>query len=251
MTFKGPLSLLALGLTVVGCAAVAPGVKLPATTPDPTNVAGGLKAVPPPSELSLGLANAAYSVQAQGSPVYGKVIFKLSKIEIHRAGTLTSAELASAPVPVKGLAYDLSGSNTDGGDTEPTASDSAWLTFPVQLGATVDLTTLTSTPINLGLQQLSAGKYDQVRLTGDGTYEIAGVGTGSFTLPSGRLYLKSGFELRDGYQTQVKFGFDPASSIVMAGPKVLLKPNSVKLFARYTPIATSSATSSVPATASI
>ena len=235
-----------------GCMALPGSVpKVPAQTSTDTASSG---------VLSLGFAGSNYSVQALPSSAatgsysstgltFSHVYFTPTKIEVHYAGELTDAESATDPSNIVNQVDDESSLNaSDSVDTDPEASDSAWITIPVQSTGSIDLANLSGTQLfALGGGTLSqAGNYDQIRLTGGGTYEATdasgAVATGSFFLPSGRLYLSQGFEIRDGYSTALTFNFDAHSSMVSAGPMVLLKPNSVKVNAVYSKIATDTVT---------
>lgn len=201
--------------------------------------------------MNFGLAGAGYAVQAvtlaASDLSYAKVNFQPTKIELHYAGDVA----ATAPVPadVKGETSDQSAVNTsDEGDAEPTANDGKWITLPVENPGAVDLVALGTQGVSFGEEPLKAGKYDQIRLSGGGDYEATDASgsakAGAYTLPSGRLYIKHGFEIKAGYKTDLKFAFEANKSMVTAGAKVILKPNSVKVFATYTkeePAATPSA----------
>lgn len=192
--------------------------------------------------MNFGFAGEGYSVQsvtlaAPSDLTFSKVTFQPTKIELH----YSAAVAATDPVPadVKGASSDQSAVNTsDEGDTEAAANDGNWITMPVENPAAIDLAALGSQVVSFGEEPLKAGKYDQVRLTGGGTYEAIDAGgaakSGSYTLPSGRLYIKQGFEIKAGYKTDLKFAFDAKKSMVTAGSKIILKPNAVKVFATYT-----------------
>lgn len=237
-------------LLLVASCAVPPG-SLPGAAP----VAGQV----PAARLDLGLAGDGYAIQAQGAIAtgssaasgsfaatgltYSHVLFTPTKIELHFAGTFSATESAADPVDLRSATTDESALNdSDGGDADPIASDSAWIDFPVQNAAAIDLANLAGTQvISFGENVLSQpGKYDEIRVTGGGTYEAVDASgsavTGAYFLPSGRLYLQQGFEIRPGYETDLKFNFDAKDSMVKAGTKILLKPNAVKVNARYLPV---------------
>lgn len=205
--------------------------------------------------MNVGFAGEGYAVQAVtlAAPTgltFNKVTFKPTKIEIHYAGDVA----ASAPVPadVKGETSDQSAANaSDETDTAATANDGKWITLPVENPAEVDLTALGNQTVSFGEEPLKVGKYDQIRLTGGGTYEAVdasgSAAAASYTLPSGRLYINQGFEIRSGYKTDLKFAFDAKKSMVQAGAKVILKPTSVKVFADYSPEAPAASPSASPA----
>lgn len=200
--------------------------------------------------MNFGFAGEGYSVQAldlQAAPAaltFNRVTFQPTEIELHYAGDVA----ATAPVPsdVKGETSDQSSANasTDT-DASATADDGHWITLPVENAAEVDLTALGTHAVSFGEDPLKAGKYDQIRLTGGGSYEAVDAGgaasSGAYTLPSGRLYINQGFEVRAGYKTDLKFAFDAKQAMVTAGAKVILKPSSVRVFATYTPAASPSA----------
>lgn len=210
--------------------------------------------------MNFGLAGAGYAVQALPLAAsdlgtlavsdlsYAKVNFQPTKIELHYAGDVAATD--PVPADVKGETSDQSGVNTsDAGDAEPTANDGKWITLPVENPAAVDLVALGAQGVSFGEEALKAGKYDQIRLSGGGDYEATDASgsakAGAYTLPSGRLYIKHGFEIKAGYKTDLKFAFEANKSMVAAGSKIILKPNAVKVFATYTkeePAATPSAT---------
>ncbi|HEY9856979.1 MAG TPA: DUF4382 domain-containing protein [Stenomitos sp.] len=204
--------------------------------------------------VNVGFAGQGYSVQAvtQAAPsalTFNQVMFQPTKIELHYAGDVAATD--PIPADIKGESSDQSAANaaTDSDtDTAATANDGKWITLPVENPAAVDLTALGSQTVSFGEDPLKAGKYDQIRLTGGGTYAAvdanSAAASGSYTLPSGRLYINQGFEVRAGYKTDLKFSFDPKAAMVTAGTKIILKPSSVKVFATYTqePAASPSAT---------
>lgn len=205
--------------------------------------------------MNVGFAGEGYALQAvtlaaPSGLTFTKVAFEPSKIELHYAGDL----VATAPVPddVKGETTDQSAVNaSDEGDTNAAANDGSWITLPVENAAAVDLVALGNQVVSFGEEPLKAGRYDQIRLSGGGTYEAVdasgSVQTGSYTLPSGRLYIKHGFEIRPGYKTDLKYAFDAKQSMVTAGAKIILKPNAVKVFADYSPEAPAATPSATPA----
>lgn len=207
-------------------------------------------------KLNLGFAGTGYTTlalttQASGSSLtFDKILFTPTKIEVHYAGALSNAESQATPTDIKGQDSDQSAINTE---VEPATTTGEWIEFPVGNNATIDLTKLGTGSISFGESPLKTGKYDQIRLTGTGTYEgLDGsiAASGNYFLPSGRLYINQGFEMRDGYTTDLKFAFDPKTAMVVNTQKIILKPSSVKVFATYTKLATSSADASASTDAS-
>lgn len=208
------------------------------------------------SKLDIGFAGTGYSTQgmlttqASGSALtYEKILFKPTKIEVHYAGALSDLEQQATPSDIKGQDSDQSTANTG---TESTASGE-WIEFPVDNNATIDLANLSAGAVSFGDEALKAGKYDQIRITGEGSYEaLDGTveATGDYTLPSGRLYINQGFEVRDGYKTDLKFAFDAKTAMVSAADMVILKPSSVKVFAIYTKLVIADASPSTEASSS-
>lgn len=202
--------------------------------------------------MNVGFAPTGYSVASLSTPAfttqaltvqappadltYTRITFQPSKIELHYVGDLSAAEATEAP-------DDVDGETVTVPETEP-AEDGRWIAFPVTTDTATDLMKLGDTPVSFGEEALRAGKYDQIRFTGGGTYEATTPGgevkTGTYVLPSGRLYVKHGFEVRPGYETDLKFAFDAAKSMVTAGSKIILKPNAVKVYATYTDVTTPS-----------
>lgn len=217
-------------LALVGTVALAAGcVATPGTTP-----------VAPSGRLQVALSGPGYTVQAQGATAsYQHVYFTPSSLEVHYAGALASD--AATPSPIAGLESDQSASNATE-STEVAAPAAGWISVPLTQSASFDLVALDGAQVvALGAGPLSEpGRYDQIRLGGTGSYETVdasgSVATGSYVLPSGRLYLSQGFEIRSGLVTDLKFSFDAARSMVSAGAKVILKPNAVKVFATYAPL---------------
>ncbi|HBN07599.1 MAG TPA: hypothetical protein DD435_02780 [Cyanobacteria bacterium UBA8530] len=195
----------------------------------------------PTGSMRLGLVGEGYSVQsilAQPNWVFGAIRFKPTKIEIHYAGAIPQGE--ALPADIKGLVADQSAVNvSDELDSDPTSNDGQWLSIPLADGPVRDLTKLGDLPVSLGEGLFKTGRYDKIRLTGGGDYEAMDGTTpqnGNYVLPSGRLYLNQGFEIREGYQTSLAFSFNAGQAMVNAGAKVILKPTSVKVFAKYAPI---------------
>lgn len=222
---------MALGILLAGCS-VAPTASTP-------NTATG--------QVSVGLGGAGYAVQsilAQPSWTFSAIAFQPTKVELHYAG-VPGAEV---PADLVNQVVDQSTANvSDEQDSDPTAEDGQWITLPLAEGLSMDLTKLSSAATWLGSGALKVGKYDKIRLTGSGSYE-ASDGTnpqnGSYFLPSGRLYLNQGFEIRENTKTNLTFAFDASQAMVQAGTKVILKPTSVKVSADYEPVAAASPTPS-------
>ena len=230
---KRSLGLILAGsfLAVAGCMNAPNGANLDSTRTGLMNVGFA------PTGYSVASTPAfttqALTVQAPGSDLtYTRISFQPTKIELRYVGDLSAAEANEAP-------DDVDGETVTVPETEP-AEDGRWIAFPVTTDVATDLMTLGDTPVTFGEEALRAGKYDQIRFTGGGTYEATTPGgevkTGTYVLPSGRLYVKHGFEVRPGYETDLKFAFDAAKSMVTAGSKIILKPNAVKVYATYTEV---------------
>lgn len=242
------------GLTLAGSVVVVAGcTSLPGQSGAPASTATGT--------MNFGFAGQGYAIQAiydaaaanQASGsfaatnlTFDSILFKPTKIELHYIGELAAAEKQQEPADIAGAASDQSEVNTsDSSDTEATADDGKWIELPVENASAIDLTTLAANSVSFGEETLKAGKYDQIRLTGGGTY--AGVDAndaaqgGEYFLPSGRLYIKQGFEIREGYKTDLKFAFDAKQAMVSAGSKVILKPTAVKVYADYSKVEEASA----------
>lgn len=207
--------------------------------------------------LDLGFAGTSYStlsilsaeVASASSLTFQKILFKPTKIEVHFVSALSELETSVKPTDIAGTEADQSTAETAG--TEATRGE--WLEFPIENGAEIDLTQLGSQAVSFGNEPLKVGKYDLIRLTGAGSYEAVDsnneVKSGAYYLPSDRLYISQGFEVREGYKTDLKFAFDAKSAMVVTPEKIILKPNSVKVHAKYTELPV--ATASPEATASV
>ncbi|HEY9897679.1 MAG TPA: DUF4382 domain-containing protein [Pantanalinema sp.] len=242
------------GLTLAGSIVIVAGcTSLPGTSGAPESSATGT--------MNFGFAGEGYTVQAANDAANNKpatgnfaateltfntILFKPTKIELHYAGELADAQKQQAPADITGTSADQSEVNaSDAGDTEATAEDGKWIVLPVENANAIDLAKLAANSVSFGEDPLKAGKYDQIRLTGGGSYDAvdasASVKTGEYFLPSGRLYIKQGFEIREGYKTDLKFAFNAKQSMVSAGSKVILKPNAVKVYADYSKVETATA----------
>lgn len=245
---------------LVGC------VALPGGVPSSNQAGEQLQTVAPVisnggGSLDLGLAGSGYAIAAApggqgGAPAtltYSSVMFRPELIEIHYVGPLTDAEEKTAPEDIQGEEATQTQPTTETASTDDASGSAAqpspdsWLKFPVAEGfAAFDLVKLNgaSNAISFGSAPLPPGKYDQIRLSAqsaesqalltyaanDGTSDA----TGSYKLPSGRLYITQAFEVREGYKTNLKFGFDVQKAMVNAGGQMtILKPSSVKVYADY------------------
>jgi len=220
-------------LAVAGCMGAPNGATLDSTRTGLMNVGFAPSGYSVASLATPAFTTQALTVQAPSADLtYTRISFQPTKIELHYVGDLSTAEANETP-------DDVDGETVTVPETEP-AEDGRWIAFPVATDTATDLMNLGNTPVSFGEKALRAGKYDQIRFTGGGTYEATTPGgevkTGTYVLPSGRLYVKHGFEVRPGYETDLKFAFDAAKSMVTAGSKIILKPNAVKVFATYTEV---------------
>lgn len=223
--------------------------------------------------LDLGLSGSSYTVAGfnvanthgetgsggTGQPAaldFTEVMFRPELVEVHFSGALKDEEKAAAPKDIKG--QDAAQTQPDPAVASEDASGSqipadGWIKFPMKADlAAFDLMKLEGgSPVSFGEGGLPEGKYDQIRLTARNdeskallTYKTSDAKSGNYFLPSGRLYITQGFEVRKGYETDLKFGFDVKSAMVDAGGQmIILKPGSVRVNAKYIKIeeATSSA----------
>lgn len=237
-------------LAAAGCVANPLGQGAPGTVQQGAD--GLIQQGVPLANVDLGLAGSGYSIMAVPvSYTYSEVMFRPELVEVHYAGALSEAEEASEPEDLNGVeaAQTQPAETTQATDaTASTVPADGWIKFPVAADfAAFDLMKLGANPLSFGTSPLPVGKYDQIRLSAQSadsqallTYKATGSDSnaysGSYFLPSGRLYLSQGFEVREGYQTDLKFAFDVQSAMVQAGGKTILKPGSVKVFANYTAI---------------
>jgi hypothetical protein len=212
--------------------------------------------------MDLGLAGSAYTVASLTTaaqpekPTYTSVMFVPDEIKVHYAGPLSAEEAQEAPEDIEGEeAPVIDETSTQAGAEDPIPAD-GWITFKVKEGfAAIDLMTLdgASQSITFGSTPLPVGKYDKIRLVAGKPGSPAtqnpldwtgvlnqGDVSGKYFLPSNRLHINQGFEIREGYKTDLKFSFDAETAMVKAGDKTILKPASVKVFADYEKIVTPS-----------
>lgn len=253
-TMKWRALSLVLASTLVGCAGLPGGVT---TSPQVLSQSAGA--------LDLGVAGSGYAIAsvtaetAAGTssgtqpekPTYTSVMFVPDAIAIRYAGPLTEEELKAAPQDVNGAEAVVPHETTtaDEGDASAIPTD-GWITFPIKDGlAPIDLSKLSSgaETLSFGHASLPPGKYDQIRLVAGkpgspadqnpldwkGTLSDGSAVNGKYFLPSNRLTINQGFEIRNGYKTDLKFTFDAKASMVIAGDMTLLKPGAVKVYADY------------------
>lgn len=205
--------------------------------------------------MELGMVGSGYTVASLETsaqpekPAYTSVMFVPDEIKVHYAGPLTPDEAQAAPEDVEGEAAPVIDETTvQAGESNPIPAD-GWLTFKVDSTlAPIDLVKLegSSQAIAFGTTPLPVGKYDQIRLVAgkpgspaaQNPLDWTGIlndaeTTGKYFLPSNRLHIDQGFEIREGYRTDLKFNFDAKTAMVTAGDKTILKPASVKVFAEY------------------
>lgn len=227
---------------LIGCAGLPGGVPV---------------ATPATGTMEIGMAGSGYTVASltpmaqPEKPSYTSVMFVPDSIQVHYAGPLTNDAIQAPPEEIEGEEAEvIDESTTQSGEATPIPAD-GWVTFQVTDGfAPIDLVTLANSTqaIAFGTNPLPVGKYDQIRLVAGkpgspaqnplawaGILNEAEV-SGAYTLPSNRLHINQGFEIREGYTTDLKFSFDAKAAMVTAGEKTLLKPTSVKVFATYEPI---------------
>ena len=140
----------------------------------------------------------------------------LTKIEVHKA------------VAEQEMEQDQSGSNnqTQEQELQQTQQDEGeWITI-IDYEATFNLFEVIEEAAILGSENVTAGKYTQIRmdvikvegLTSDNTPYIA-------TVPSGTLKIVRPFEVKDGFTTILTVDFDGDRSLIMTGRgKFLFKP---------------------------
>ncbi len=210
--------------------------------------------------MDLAMVGSAYTVASLATaaqpeqPTYTSVMFVPDEIKVHYAGPLSAEDAQQAPEDIEGEeAPVIDETTTQGGAENPIPAD-GWITFKVKEGfAAIDLTKLdgASQAITFGSTPLPVGKYDQIRLVAgkpgspatQNPLDWTGVlnetdVSGKYFLPSNRLHISQGFEIREGYKTDLKFSFDAKTAMVKAGDKTILKPASVKVFADYEKIVT-------------
>lgn len=190
--------------------------------------------------LDVGLAGGGYRLAAAPTLDYRKVWFKPATVEVHYVGAPSEEE----PIPVDGQEAAPSESTTvKSTDSSSSIAPNSWVAVPVDSElAPFELVSLGSSAQapSFGHGSLPPGRYDQLRLTASDDaliYETA-TATGTYKLPSGRLYLTQAFEIRRGVETKLRFGFDVQKAMVTVaqGQKVLFKPSSVKVYASYHPL---------------
>ena len=140
----------------------------------------------------------------------------LTKIEVHKA------------VAEQEMEQDQSGSNnqTQEQEQQQTQQDEGeWITI-IDHEVTFNLFEIIEEAEILGSENVTAGKYTQIRmdvikvegLTSDNTPYIA-------TVPSGTLKIVRPFEVKDGFTTILTVDFDGDKSLIMTGKgKFLFKP---------------------------
>lgn len=115
--------------------------------------------------------------------------------------------------------------------SQATASGSDDWTTVLAGQHTFDLLKVVGQEESLGVSVLPPGTYNQIRMTVDKAVITMGGQEVNAQVPSSELKIVKGFDVVAGETTILTFDFDANSSVVTAGPNVLLKP-TVKLMVR-------------------
>ena len=153
--------------------------------------------------------------------------------------TLTALNLTIDKVEVH-MAYQGNPQNNQGGDASSAAGANSgkavdhWETLNITTPITVDLVSLASTNDSapLGITQLAAGRYTEVRLyVSEATATLADGTQVTLTIPGTDKIVRvvRTFVITAGQQTVLTMDFDAQHSVVKAGENYLLRPVVARL----------------------
>lgn len=178
---------------------------------------------------------------------YAKVLVTISEVAVHLAGDerMASASPAASAEPsaepeaspsaeatpeaspsaeetLSTLKADKGqGNPTSAATADPVASleeEKSWIKLAVTLPMPVDLLTLKDRLADLGLAELPAGKYTQIRLKVTSAQVVLQDGsTHGVKIPSGTLKLVHPFTIEAGSQTLMTLDFDAEKSVHKTG----------------------------------
>jgi len=169
-----------------------------------------------PTTLPTGMGTIEIRVTDPPPPGVKTANVTLTKIEVHKAVAEQETEQEQS----------ASNDQTQEQEQQQTQQDEGeWITI-IDYEATFNLFEIIEEAAILGSENVTAGKYTQIRmdvikvegLTSDNTPYIA-------TVPSGTLKIVRPFEVKDGFTTILTLDFDGDKSLVMTGKgKFIFKP---------------------------
>jgi len=169
-----------------------------------------------PTTLPAGMGTIEIRVTDPPPPGVETANVTLTKIEVHKA--VAEQEMEQEQSASNNQTQELEQQQTQQGEGE-------WITI-IDYEATFNLFEIIEKAAILGSENVTAGKYTQIRmdvikvegLTSDSTPYIA-------TVPSGTLKIVRPFEVKDGFTTILTLDFDGDKSLIMTGKgKFLFKP---------------------------
>ncbi len=198
---KRSLALLTI-LAVLAAGCTVPATPGPGPTPGPT---------PQPSGISTGTIE----IRVTDAPPRDEVtsiMVTVASVEIHKAGTEQEPE-EQPP---------------DDGDQDQEEGTGEWITIPITGNNPFDLLLLQKENLDelLATEEVTAGKYTQIRMTIDKVEVTLGDGElQEATLPSGKLKFVRPFNVTDGENTILLLDFDADKSVTVTGNgKIIVKP---------------------------
>jgi len=148
----------------------------------------------------------------------------LTKIEVHKA------------VAEQAMEREQSGSDIQTQEQEQQQTqqgEGEWITI-IDYEVTFDLFEIIEEADILGSENVTAGKYTQIRMD---VIEIAGLTTDNTTyiatVPSGKLKFVKPFEVKDGFTTILTIDFDGDKSLIMTGKGTFMFKPVIKLLVEY------------------
>lgn len=137
---------------------------------------------------------------------YAKVLVTISEVAVHRVGAL--------PMPSPSADPSASPTGEATATSETDADEGGWIKLAVTLPMPVDLLTLKDSLADLGLAELPAGKYTQIRLkVTRAQVALKDGSTHDVKIPSGTLKLVHPVVIEAGAQTQLTLDFDAEQSV--------------------------------------
>ncbi len=207
-----PLLSLALGLALLAAACGAP-VAQPAPS-QPSSPPTASPAAPPASQPTAAPrpTSASAPTPAPSGPTGTTPAARTGTVDV-RVTDAPPKDVTKILVTSSKIEAQVTGAN----------GESGWRTI-LEKPPVFDLVAVTAIEASLGTNLLPEGTYQQVRLSVDKVVvTVAGVDKEA-EVPSDKLRVVGGFEVAAGKTTVVTLDFDAEKSVVLAGPKVMVKP---------------------------
>ena len=202
---------------VLGLALLAAACGAPAPQPAPSQPSSPPAATPAPPPASQPTAaprptSASAPTAAPSGPTGATPVARTGTVDV-RVTDAPPKDVTKILVTASKIEAQVTGAN----------GESGWRTI-LEKPPVFDLVALTGIEGSLGTNLLPEGTYQQVRLSVDKVVVTVSGADKEAEVPSDKLRVVGGFEIAAGKTTVVTLDFDAEKSVVLAGPKVLVKP---------------------------